>query len=380
MSAGRPRVFIHLDNGRSPSTWSKAYVNRRVLEEWPYGYQFAGDYVDLTYSKDTHEPKLGNLLRRALCRVVGFDLIHALRNLDGFRNAEVIWTHTEHEHLAIAILRKVGLVPRVPIVGQTIWLWDSWRSFGPLRRLVYRWLLAEIDLHTTHSPLNAEYASRQLGQPALVVPFGIQPTFTVSPRPSSRPNSGISVVAPGNDRHRDWALLAEVARRNPDIHVRVLSSRYRARRLVSRSVRNFEVARVTDTADLISEYGQSDVVAVPLRANAHASGLTVAFEALQAGRPLVISRTGGVDDYIHDHAWYARVGDVESFAQAIRTAAPAAVDGDAMSRRRSHIEARGLTARDYGLRHVVLTDRVLRRSAVPDTVSASQFAPVQLPS
>jgi hypothetical protein len=28
----------------------------------------------------------------------------------------------------------------------------------------------------------------------------------------------------------------------------------------------------------------------------------------------------------------------------------------------------------------VLTDRVLRRSRVPDTVSASQFAPVQLPS
>jgi hypothetical protein len=74
------------------------------------------------------------------------------------------------------------------------------------------------------------------------------------------------------------------------------------------------------------------------------------------------------------------VDDVESFAQAIRAAAPAAVDGDAMSRRRSHIEARGLTARDYGLRHVVLTDRVLRRSTVPETVSASQFAPVELPS
>jgi len=90
----------------------------------------------------------------------------------------------------------------------------------------------------------------------------------------------------------------------------------------------------------------------------------------------VISRTGGVDVYLHDHAWYAPVDDVESFEQAIRAAATVAVDGDAMSRRRSHIEARGLTARDYGLRHVVLTDRVLRRSTVPDSVSASQFAPV----
>ena len=158
----------------------------------------------------------------------------------------------------------------------------------------------------------------------------------------------------------------------------MLSGRLRARRLVSRAVSNFEVVRVTDTADLISEYCRSDVVAVPLRMNAHASGLTVAFEALQAGRPLVITRTGGVEEYLQDHAWYAQVDDVESFEEAIRTAAPAAVDGDAMSRRRSHIAAWGLTARDYGLRHVVLTNRVLQLSSLPDSASASAFAPVQL--
>jgi hypothetical protein len=74
------------------------------------------------------------------------------------------------------------------------------------------------------------------------------------------------------------------------------------------------------------------------------------------------------------------VGDVRSFEEAVRAAAPAAADAEAMSRRRSHIESCGLTARDYGLRHVVLTDRVLQRSTVPDSVSASAFAPVQLPS
>lgn len=377
MSAARPNVFIHLDNGRSPVSWSKAHHNRQVFGEGPYGYQFAGEHLHLTYSRDTDEHRLGRFLRRVLCRIIGFDIIHAFRNLDGLRNAGVIWTHTEHEHLAIAILQKVGLVPRVPIVGQTIWLWDSWKQFGPVRRLLHRWLLAEIDVHTTHSSHNAAYASQELGQPALVVPFGIEPAFTVSPRPA-RASTGINVVAPGNDRHRDWELLAEVARLNPDITVRVLSSRFRARRLVSRSVANFQVVRVTDTADLISEYGQSDVVAVPLRLNAHASGLTVALEALHAGRPLVISRTGGVDDYLHDQAWYARVGDVDSFVAAIRSAAPSAVDGEAMSRRRAHIAACGLTSRDYGLRHVVLTDRVLRRRTFPDSVSASDFVPVKL--
>jgi glycosyltransferase involved in cell wall biosynthesis len=380
MSADGPNVFIHLDNGRSPTSWSKAYHSRRVLEEWPYGYQFAREYLRLTYSKDTDEPRLGRFIRRALCRVVGFDIIHALRNLDGLRNAEVIWTHTEHEHLAIAILQKVGLVPRVPIVGQTIWLWDSWKHFGPVRRLLHRWLLAEIDVHTTLSSHNAAYASQELRQTALVVPFGIEPTFTVSPRPSPRDSTRINVVAPGNDRHRDWDLLADVARLNPDIVVRVLSSRFRARRLVSRSVPNFQVVRITDTADLIHEYCQSDVVAVPLRQNAHASGLTVALEALQAGRPLVITRTGGVDDYLHDKAWYAQVGDADSLAKAIRSAAPSAVDGEAMSRQRAHITDSGLTARDYGLRHAVLTDRVLGRRAFPDSVSASDFVPVKLPS
>ena len=377
-SASFPRVFVHLDNGRSPATWSRAHRDSRVLEEWPYGYQFARDYLHLTYSRDTEEPRIARFLRRALCHVIGFDLIHALRNLDGLRDAEVIWTHTEHEHLAIAMLQKIGLIGRVPIVGQTIWLWDSWRRFGPLRRLFHRWLLSDIAVHTTHSTHNAAYATQELGQAARVIPFGIQPTFTVPPRPAHETSSRINVVAPGNDRHRDWKLLAEVAQRNPDITVRVLSARFRARRLLSRLLPNFSVVRITNTADLIGEYAQADVVAVPLRPNAHASGLTVAFEALQAGRPLVITRTGGVDDYLQGQAWYAGVQDAESFAQAVRAAAPSAGDGEAMSRRRSHIAASGLTARDYGLRHVVLTHHVLQRPLYPDFESASAFAPVQL--
>ena len=380
MSAGRPRVFVHLDNGRSPSTWAKAHESRRVLEEWPYGYQFAREHVTLRYSRDTEESRPARFLRRGLCRVFGFDLLHAARNLDGLREAEVIWTHTEHEHLAIAVLRKLRLVPRVPVIGQSIWLWDSWRQFGPTRRRLHLWLLAEIDLHTTHSAHNAQDASRALEETALVIPFGIEPTFTVPPRPAARPGNPIQVVAPGNDRDRDWSLLAEVARSHPDIAVRVLSSRLRARRLVSRSVPNFSVTRVNDTRELISEYHRADVVAVPLRLNRHASGLTVAFESLQAGRPLVITRTGGVDEYLREHAWYAEIGDLDSFVGAIRSAAPTAADDEAMSRRRAHIAARGLTARDYGLRHVLLTDRVLRRSPVHDSMSVSAFAPVELPA
>ncbi|MCK5956839.1 glycosyltransferase family 4 protein, partial [Klebsiella pneumoniae] len=158
----------------------------------------------------------------------------------------------------------------------------------------------------------------------------------------------IRVLAPGNDRHRDWSLLREVARRNPDFEVVVMSRRRAARQLVTPDVPNFSVRVPGGTKDLIQGYDRADVVAVPLRQNMHASGITVALESVYSGRPLAITGVGGVTDYLQDAAAYAQPGDPDSLAEAIRAAATRTGDESWLSDARDAVSGRGLTARDYG--------------------------------
>ena len=47
-------------------------------------------------------------------------------------------------------------------------------------------------------------------------------------------------------------------------------------------------------------YERASVVAIATRPNLHASGMTVSLEAMSVGRPVVITETPGLDDYVRD--------------------------------------------------------------------------------
>ena len=373
-----PRVFVHLDQGRSPSSWQQAFARGLVFEEWPYGYQWASPHVDLVYSVDAAEGAVGRFLRRAQNVILGFDLRHAWRNRAGLTDADVIWTHTEHEHLAVALLKKLRVIRRVPLLGQSVWLWDSWPTYGLLRRRFYRWLLSAVDEHSTLSSDNAAYASTVLDTRVHAVPFGIEPAFVVPPR-DQRSTTRIRVVAPGNDRHRDWAGLAEVSRRHPDLDIVVLSVRRKPRRLVCSRNPNFRVRAAADIGEMIEAIADADVVAIPLLESRHASGITVGLEALAAGRPVAMTDTGGVHDYFPAQVCWAEPGNPESMAAAIRTAASLAGDEAALEANRAWLSAAGLLARDYAYRHVLLTALMLGRLDEEGAAAISRFAPVRSP-
>ena len=79
-----------------------------------------------------------------------------IRETEIFRS-EVVWTHTELQFLAVATLlmmRRNG--PR--LIGQSVWLFDSWPHLWPIRRALYRFLISRVDVLTTHSNANAEIA------------------------------------------------------------------------------------------------------------------------------------------------------------------------------------------------------------------------------
>jgi hypothetical protein len=94
------KVHVHLFYGADPRFYRKG-ENIGCL----YGYHHAeSEEFALTYSQDTRESAPVRLLRRGLKALLGFDLIHTLRNRDEILRSDVIWTHTEHEYLSVALV------------------------------------------------------------------------------------------------------------------------------------------------------------------------------------------------------------------------------------------------------------------------------------
>ena len=160
--------------------------------------------------------RLTALCRRALCLALGFDMIHAWRNRKGLMTADIVWTHTEREHLAALLLfRFFAAGKRPPIIAQCVWMFDKWPRFSWARRRLYLWLLRQADIVTTLSPENLNVARQVLpGSRTELVMFGITSDSLKPARPSvcHRP---VRVAALGNDMHRDWKTLIQAFARNP---------------------------------------------------------------------------------------------------------------------------------------------------------------------
>ena len=362
-TARRPRVHVHLDHGRSPASWSERFARGEVGAPSSYGYEHASDRVELTFSSDAPDRRFSRLVRGASRRLIGFDLLHLLRNRRAMGEADAVWTHTEYEWAGVVLLRAAGLAAPRAVIAQSVWLWDRWGA-GGLRARIWRWTAARADVHVTLSAANAAVARGLVRTPVVFVPFGIEPLEPL-PSPAPRADEVVSVIAPGNDPDRDWTTLIAAARLDPGLRVGILSSRFTGAGPDGRTAlpATVTVRAAHGAADVLASLAAADVVAVPIRFNRHASGITVALEAISAGRPLAVTDVGGIADYVRGCAELAREGDPADLARAIRAAAGAGRATDALPRL-------GLTARDYATRLAILTTAILEGEAVPDDVSA----------
>lgn len=360
----RPRVAVMLHYDQDPVRWRDRHAAGETLDETPYGYDLAQEWCDLEWCRSHPENVFVARLRRRLSAALGYDLVHAWRNRRLLREADVVWTHTEREHLAVAALPG----RRPTVIAQSVWLWDDWPRTPERRRRRLARLLRRHAVELTLSPENARIAAEAVpGRTVAFVPFGSQ-VAADSAQPAPDPGSPV-VLAPGNDVHRDWPLLREVALALPDVGFRIATARASARALDWPA--NAEVGPAT-VAELETLYATCAAVAVPLRPNAHASGITVCIEALGASRPLVASRAGGLEAYLDGAAALAAPGDAAGFARAVADA----VRGDVPASGPDVLRARGLTQLDYVLRLVHVTRAVL---GAPWSPAISALAPVPAP-
>lgn len=359
------RVAVFLGRDQDAAAWRNRFSRGETMDKTPYGYDRADGLYDIHWSATKPDGWVLAKLRGFLARRLGFDVVHAIQNRRLLRSADVVWTHTEREHLAVASIRRLFAI-KAPVVAQSVWLWDRWQALGARRRLLYTRLLRTSAVEIVHSVANLEVSRQSVpGRTVLLVPFGTAAVTRESALPSERP----LVLAVGNDIDRDWETLAVALAALPEADARVASSRRAARD--APWPESVTVAPAASRSELEQLYRSASVIVVPLHHNLHASGATACIEALAARRPLVATDAGGLAAYLDGVATLVPAGDPGMLAQAIRSAVvsePPA--GDPWT-------DRGLTQVDYVGRYVLLTEWLLGRR--PLSPEISQLRPVTSP-
>lgn len=359
------KVHIHLAYGNSEANWSSKYDDGRLIgvnERMPYGYRHAEPMVEaMTASIDHPEGRLRRLARLGIRAILGFDFVHAWRNRTSIRTADVVWTHTESQHLAISQLfaaLRLNRAARPRLLAQSVWLMDRWPQFSGLRRAYFRRLLAQADILTFHSQENLAMAQARLpDRRSELVLFGINAAERHPPVrvPADAPHL---IIAVGNDVHRDWPTLVAAVARHPDWRLRIVSTV--CPKALGKGYLNIEIAGVGDNGALKALYQQATIAIVPLLPNAHASGITVLQEAALNGVAAIASDVGGLRDYFDEKCvTYCVGGDVDALEATI-----GALLADPERRYHQAIAAQtrmgsdGLSSYAYALRHVEIS-RVL---------------------
>ncbi|MFN3634171.1 MAG: glycosyltransferase [Rhizobium rhizophilum] len=371
-STPKLRVFVHLAENKDACRWKVAWEDGSLVginDDTPYGYGRANALgCTVSFSKAHRETMAGKLLRYGLRLLLGFDFVHAWRQRQEIATADVIWTHTESQYLAVAAVARLKGI-RTKIIGQTVWLFDHWSTLSLPKRLMYSYLIKRVDVLTFLSTANMQVAKSLFPDFDMrFVPFGI-PAETAVP-PKMRNQEPFHILAIGNDRHRDWRTLVEVVKHRSDFALTILSGTV-PRRLVA-GIPNVEVRLAKSTRELTDSFEEASVVCVPLQKNLHASGITAIEEAVLAGVPVIASDTGGLRNYFSDkEIAYVPAGDQSALLEALLDIREGPEEACQMAiRAQSRMGRGGLGADEYIHNHVRISHDILLKGEEQQTVTA----------
>lgn len=372
-SDAKLRIFIHLAENKDVGRWKAGFADGSLVginDDTPYGYGRANALgCTVSFSKAHRETLAGKLLRYGLRVLLGFDFVHAWRQRREFETADVIWTHTESQYLAVAAVARLRGI-RTKIVGQTVWLFDSWNRLSSPKRYLYSLLIKRVDVLTFLSPANMQVANTLFPDSDLrLVSFGIPTETTVAPK--VRDQKPLRILAIGNDRHRDWRTLVDVVKQRPDFALTILSGAV-PRRLVA-GIPNVEVRLAKSTRELTDAFDAASVVCVPLQENLHASGITAIQEAVLAGVPVIASDTGGLRHYFSDkEIIYVPSGDRTALMEALLHVRGEPEEACKMAfRAQERMGPGGLGADAYIHNHVRISHDILRKGTELQTATAT---------
>ncbi|HUC19541.1 MAG TPA: glycosyltransferase family 4 protein [Acetobacteraceae bacterium] len=363
------KVFVFLGYGFGATRWRARHARGEIPglnEPLPYGYYRAGgEGWSIEYSEDAEEGRIGRLARRGLTRLLGFDLAHAWRNRRKLFESDIVWAHSEREHLAALVLRTLRVRRAPKIIAECIWLPDRWNSFSFPKRVLYRWLLARADAITSQSVDGVAWL-RELVPGATIewIPGGAKIDFMQPPtlRQAHRP---VRLVALGGDMHRDWRTLLSAFGGEPDFELRIAPPGGKID--LPSGLANITVAAAKSAEDVRRLYAWADMAVVPLLPNLHVSGITVIFEAIVLGIPVLCTDTGGLRAYFPgDEVCCFSPRDPSSLREAARNLAADDERRLAMAEAaQRRVLSAALTTQNYADSHRRLSSQLLGLATYP---------------
>lgn len=314
---GRTRLYVHLPASLVVDAYRERWKDGIEPDETPYGFHRAAELgYAVTFSEDRTRRgwrRIADVVRR---RAMGIDLVHAWGNRHAMRRADVIWTMLEQEALAVALLMRLRLVGRKPIVAGTVWMLDNWSRLTNRQRRFLHWLFRVWSVLTVHSTRCLTIARRELADVrSSLVHFGIAEE-SFPPLPPRTPTAGLIVIfAMGNDRTRDWETLLRAFGNDARFRLNFVC-RWLGDEVADRYA-NVRIIRSPDMATIRALYAEADYAAVPMHDNDY-SGITVALEAAALSVPILATRTGGLSTYFdEDEMLLAAVHDDRGLRDAV---------------------------------------------------------------
>jgi glycosyltransferase involved in cell wall biosynthesis len=287
------RVFIQYDRQLDLTSWTDRYTAGLVADEMPYGLHYLRDQGwEPSFRRARPSTLLDRLVRPADARL-GLDVAAVIEEKRARRCADVVFSWNEGVGFPTAWPPRRQEPPSV-----TGCIWATDKQMPPsMARIVQISLRRSAAVVLLSSGQVARV--REMGvlpSRAQVVPMGVDSEAWVPQAVGPVPGF---VMSAGNDEHRDWMTLKRametVSARGAAVRLRVLSQRAPdifPEGVVQREDVSLPVIRAA--------YDEASIVVVATVPNLHASGITVCLEAMAMARPVIATRTPGMEHYIVD--------------------------------------------------------------------------------
>lgn len=308
-------VVVEFAGDLDVRTWESRHGRGEVPDRTPFGlHAMADDDVNVTFRVPSQIGALQTVARKVQGRFGGFDVVgELLGRLQPVRHrADVVLCMDERAGLPAAWTKV-----RTPVISGIAWIDEPRRNRSAamvrhgLRRLDA--IFSPIQEHLDSLADGWGLDSTRLH----VVKVGIDTDhFAVAPYP----HDGSTVFSVGDDRFRDFPTL-----------VRALGLLRERGAHASAEIATTLPVTMPDTYGTIhrqrvdsfvrSHIAAAGVVAVPNHHNRVGSGLTTILQAMAVGRPVVVTSSPGIDEYVLDGVTGHLVppGDAGAMAEALQS-------------------------------------------------------------